>query len=214
MKKYVSTLLLIFAVVILFAQNKTDQTPGQKFTIVDKTPIKIQSLSAINSATLNLKQTFNCSLFEDLVIDGTVVIKKGTPVTATIDAIEPSKTNGRPAKLNILYSINAPDGSKIYCKSENVGYGSNFAKKSGNFFSTASYTTLGLGLAMGIIKGKDENGLSIFIFSAVIGGALGIAGLLTTPFRLIKGGEVKIGTGEIIETLVDRDAIIYMPIRS
>ena len=67
---------------------------------------------------------------------------------------------------------------------------------------------------MGIIKGKDENGLSIFIFSAVIGGALGIAGLLTTPFRLIKGGEVKIGTGEIIETLVDRDAIIYMPIRS
>lgn len=213
MKKYVATLLLIFAVVILFAQNKTDQTPAQKFTIVDKTPIKIQSLSAINSATLNLKQTFNCSLFEDLVIDGTVVIKKGTPVTATIDAIEPSKTNGRPAKLIILYTINTPDGSKIYCKSENVGYGSNFAKKSGNFFSTASYTTLGLGLGMGIIKGKDD-GLYIFIGSAVIGGALGIVGLLTTPFRLIKGGEVKIGTGEVIETLVDRDAIIYIPIKS
>ena len=33
----------------------------------------------------------------------------------------------------------------------------------------------------------------------------GIAGLLTTPLRLIKGGEVRIIEGEIIETTVDRD---------
>jgi hypothetical protein len=33
----------------------------------------------------------------------------------------------------------------------------------------------------------------------------GIAGLLTTPLRLIKGGGVKINAGEIIETVVDRD---------
>jgi hypothetical protein len=33
----------------------------------------------------------------------------------------------------------------------------------------------------------------------------GIVGLLTTPLRLIKGGEVKINAGEIIETKVDRD---------
>jgi hypothetical protein len=38
-----------------------------------------------------------------------------------------------------------------------------------------------------------------------VGGIFGIAGILTTPLRLIKGGEVKINEGEIIETIVDRE---------
>ena len=38
-----------------------------------------------------------------------------------------------------------------------------------------------------------------------MGGIFGIAGLLTTPLRLIKGVEVKINEGEIIETIVDRE---------
>ncbi len=58
---------------------------------------------------------------------------------------------------------------------------------------------------MSIIKGKDEDGLYIFIAGIVVGGMFGIAGLLTTPLRLIKGGEVKINEGEIIETIVDRE---------
>jgi hypothetical protein len=48
-------------------------------------------------------------------------------------------------------------------------------------------------------------GLYVFIAGIVVGGMFGIAGLLTTPLRLIKGGGVKINAGEIIETIVDRD---------
>jgi hypothetical protein len=137
--------------------------------------------------------------------EGKLVLPKGSIALATIDAMEPAKTNGRPAKINILYTIQAPDGTKIYFKSENKGQGSNFAKTSGNIFATASYASIGIGLATGIIKGKDEEGLYIFIAGIVVGGMFGIAGLLTTPLRLIKGGEVKINEGEIIETIVDRE---------
>ena len=196
MKKYVTTLLLLGFLGSLNAQ---------KLTIADKTPIKMQAITNINSAGLHLKDTFSVSLFEDIIIEGKLVFVKGSKAIATIDAIEPAKTNGRAAKLNILYTIQAPDGTKIYCKSENKGQGSNFAKKSGNFFATASYASVGVGLATGIIKGKNEDGLYIFIAGIVVGGMFGIAGLLTTPLRLIKGGEVKINEGEIIETIVDRE---------
>jgi hypothetical protein len=165
----------------------------------------MQAITSINSASLHLKDSFSVSLFEDIMIEGKVVLTKGSIVLATIDAIEPAKTNGRPAKLNILYTIQAPDGTKIYCKSENKGQGTNFAKKSGNIFATLSYASIGIGLATGIIKGKDEEGLYIFIAGIVVGGMFGIAGLLTTPLRLIKGGGVKINAGEIIETTVDRE---------
>ena len=201
MKKYITLLLLLSFINYINAQ---------KITISDKTPIKVQAISNINSANLHLKDTFTVSLFEDIIIDSKLVLTKGSNVLATIDAIEPAKTNGRAAKINILYKILAPDGTKIYCKSENKGQGTNFAKKSGNFFATASYMSIGLGLASGIIKGK-EDGLYMFFAGAVIGGLFGIAGLLTTPLRLIKGGEVKINAGEIIETIVDRDVSFTLP---
>jgi hypothetical protein len=196
MKKIIPILVLFYI---------TNSLSAQKFTIADKTPIKMQAITSINSASLHLKDTFSVSLFEDIIIDGKVVLTKGSIALASIDAMEPAKTNGRPAKINILYTIQAPDGTKIYSKSENKGQSSNFAKTSGNIFATASYASIGIGLATGIIKGKDEEGLYIFIAGIVVGGMFGIAGLLTTPLRLIKGGEVKINEGEIIETTVDRD---------
>jgi hypothetical protein len=193
----------LMPIVVLFCI--TNILSAQKITIADKTPIKMQAITSINSASVHLKDSFSVSLFEDITVEGKVVFTKGTIALATIDAIEPAKTNGRPAKVNILYAIQAPDGTKIYCKSENKGQATNFAKKSGNIFATSSYASIGIGLATGIIKGKDENGLSIFIAGIMVGGMFGIAGLLTTPLRLIKGGEVKINAGEIIETTVDRD---------
>ena len=198
----------IIPILVLFCI--TNSLSAQKFTIANKTPIKMQAITSINSASLHLKDTFSVSLFEDIIIEGKVVLTKGSIALATIDAIEPAKTNGRPAKINVLYTILAPDGTKIYCKSENKGQGTNFAKKSGNFFATASYTSIGIGLASGIIKGKGD-GLYMFFAGAVIGGLFGIAGLLTTPLRLIKGGEVKINAGEIIETTVDRDVSFSLP---
>ena len=56
MKKYVTTLLLLGFLGILNAQ---------KITIADKTPIKMQAITNINSAGLHLKDTFTVSLFED-----------------------------------------------------------------------------------------------------------------------------------------------------
>lgn len=202
--KHKTTYMKKLILVLLLFSIKSSLN-AQKVTIADKTPIKMQAITNINSAGLHLKDTFSVSLFEDIIIEGKLVFTKGSKAIATIDAIEPAKTNGRAAKLNILYTIQAPDGTKIYCKSENKGQGSNFAKKSGNFFATASYASIGVGLATGIIKGKDEDGLYIFIAGIVVGGMFGIAGLLTTPLRLIKGGEVKINEGEIIETIVDRE---------
>jgi len=193
----------IIHILVLFCI--TNSLSAQIFTIANKTPIKMQAITSINSASLHLKDSFSVSLFEDIMIEGKVVLTKGSIALATIDAIEPAKTNGRPAKLNILYTIEAPDGTKIYCKSENKGQGTSFAKKSGNIFATASYVSMGIGLAAGIIKSKDEEGFYIFISGIVVGGMFGIAGLLTTPLRLIKGGGVKINAGEIIETIVDRD---------
>lgn len=103
----------------------------------------MQAITNINSAGLHVKDTFSVNLFEDIIIEGKLVFTKGSKAIATIDAIEPAKTNGRPAKLNILYSIQAPDGTKIYCKSENKGLGSNFAKKSGNFLPPLLMLVLG-----------------------------------------------------------------------
>jgi subtilase family serine protease len=116
---------------------------AQKVTFADKTPIKMQAITNINSASLHIKDTFSVSLFEDIIIEGKLLFTKGSKALATIDAIEPAKTNGRAAKLNILYTIQAPDGTKIYCKSENKGQGSNFAKKSGNFLPQPLMQVLG-----------------------------------------------------------------------
>jgi hypothetical protein len=110
MKKFIILLLLLSFINYINAQ---------KITISDKTPIKVQAISNINSANLHLKDTFTVSLFEDIIIDSKLVLTKGSNVLAIIDAIEPAKTTGRAAKINILYTILAPDGTKIYCKSEN-----------------------------------------------------------------------------------------------
>ena len=52
----------------------TNSLSAQKITIADKTPIKMQAITSINSASLHLKDTFSVSLFEDIIIEGKVVL--------------------------------------------------------------------------------------------------------------------------------------------
>jgi len=72
--------------------------------VPDGTRIAVRTMEALSSATLKDNDAVMFAVVEDVVVDGEVVIKQGTPVRGTIVDAEAKRRMGRAGKLQ--YTVN------------------------------------------------------------------------------------------------------------
>ena len=70
----------------------------------DGTRIAVRTMEPLSSATLQDSQSVTFAVVEDVVVDGEVVIKQGTPVRGTIVDAQAKRRMGRAGKLQ--YTVN------------------------------------------------------------------------------------------------------------
>ena len=74
----------------------------------DGTRIPVRTMEALSSATLKDSDQVTFAVVEDVIVDGEVVIKQGTPVRGTIVDAEAKRRMGRAGKLQ--YTVNETKG--------------------------------------------------------------------------------------------------------
>ena len=119
------TLSLILCTVTTVAPAYAQQTPATnqdaqaiattntKFVLEDGTPIKLVLAQTISSSDASVGQTVAFEVVEDVLVDGIVVVPKGSTAWATVTAAEHKKTMGRGGKLDMnIDKVRLADGSK------------------------------------------------------------------------------------------------------
>lgn len=119
------TLSLILSTAISVSPALAQQTPstaqdaqqsavgGARFVLEDGTPIKLVLGQTISSSDATVGQTVAFEVVEDVLVDGIVVIPKGSTAWATVTAAEHKKTMGRGGKLDMnIDKVRLADGSK------------------------------------------------------------------------------------------------------
>jgi hypothetical protein len=87
--------------------------PAQKFVLEDGTPVKLVLSQNVSSADATVGQTVSFEVVDDVLVDGIVVVPKGSTAWATVTAAEHKKTMGRGGKLDMnIDKVRLADGSK------------------------------------------------------------------------------------------------------
>jgi hypothetical protein len=101
------------------AQQTPQQAPqqgfasGPRFILEDGTPIKLVLSQNVSSADANVGDTVSFEVVEDVLVDGIVVVPKGSIAWATVTAAQHKKTMGRGGKLDMnIDKVRLADGSK------------------------------------------------------------------------------------------------------
>jgi hypothetical protein len=105
------TIILIIALAIpAFATPQT----ATKFVLEDGTPVKLVLGETISSADERVGNLVNFEVVEDVLVNGTVVIPRGSNAWATVTVAEPKKRMGRAGKLDInIDKVRLADGEKV-----------------------------------------------------------------------------------------------------
>jgi hypothetical protein len=93
--------------------TQTSATNNTRFVLEDGTPIKLVLAQTISSSDASVGQTVAFEVVEDVLVDGIVVVPKGSNAWATVTAAEHKKTMGRGGKLDMnIDKVRLADGSK------------------------------------------------------------------------------------------------------
>jgi hypothetical protein len=111
MKTKLLTIILIGVLAIpTFATPQT----ATKFVLEDGTPIKLVLGETISSADERVGNLVNFEVVEDVLVNGIVVIPRGSNAWATVTVAEPKKRMGRGGKLDInIDKVRLADGEKV-----------------------------------------------------------------------------------------------------
>jgi hypothetical protein len=105
MKKFTGALVVLCLTLSLFILPATAQEPiaiqGKTVIIPDGTEISVITTEALSSKTATEGDPINFKVDEDLIIDGVIVIAKGTLVKGEVSEAKSSGHFGRGGKLNI-----------------------------------------------------------------------------------------------------------------
>jgi hypothetical protein len=126
MKRFLSVILsAAIGVTPAFAQQSAPQPqdvqqpsqssapPSQRFVLEDGTPIKLVLSQNVSSSDATVGQTVSFEVVEEVLVEGIVVVPKGSTAWATITAAEHKKTMGRGGKLDMnIDKVRLADGSK------------------------------------------------------------------------------------------------------
>ncbi len=112
---------LLFIVCSLFVFNVAyaqDSLVTKKITIPEGTVLRVKSLSAFDSKSVSEGDMVDFAVFEDLEINGSIVIKEGAIVNAYIESSEKAKGLGKEGSLKVQFNYTkATDGSKVPLRS-------------------------------------------------------------------------------------------------
>jgi hypothetical protein len=97
--------LVIYTVMgVLALQSVVPLRAAAPRRLPDGTRISVRVMEQLSSASLKENDPINFAVVEDVVVDGEVVIKQGTPVRGTIVEAAAKRRMGRAGKL--LYTVN------------------------------------------------------------------------------------------------------------
>jgi hypothetical protein len=115
MKKAISTLtVLCLLTVSSFASLTPIRTDEKKIVIPDGAEISAVTADTISSKTAHEDDPVTFKVDEDLVIDGVVVIAKGTTIKGVVSNAKKSGFFGRGGQLNVrVESTTTVDGQKL-----------------------------------------------------------------------------------------------------
>jgi hypothetical protein len=111
-------LLTILLTVLLANPGFAAQQTVAKFVLEDGTPVKLVLGETISSADERVGNLVNFEVVEDVMVNGTVVIPRGSNAWATVTVAEPKKRMGRGGKLDInIDKVRLADGEKVLLRS-------------------------------------------------------------------------------------------------
>jgi hypothetical protein len=115
MLKKIVTLALVL-VFICTMSNTSFGNPG-KIKLASGTPVMLKLTEEVSSKTKSPNDTVNLEVSQDVVVDGKILIKTGTPATATVVSSEQKGMIGKGGKVQIsLENTKAVDGQRIMLK--------------------------------------------------------------------------------------------------
>lgn len=135
---------------------KPASVPPAPNTLMDGTPVKMRLAETISSASAKTGQSVPFETTEDVVVQGVVVIPKGSAALATVTAAEPKKSMGRGGKLDVnVDSVRLADGEKAQLRAmqDNKG-GGHVGAMTGAMVATAVVFFPAAPLFL-FMKGKD-----------------------------------------------------------
>ncbi|MGC0778621.1 MAG: chitobiase/beta-hexosaminidase C-terminal domain-containing protein [Candidatus Acidiferrum sp.] len=81
--------------------NANLAAPPEKLVVVQGTPVRLAFAADVSSKTASVGDKTPLTLAEDLVVDGVVLAKKGTPASGTIIQVDKTGVAGQPGDLTI-----------------------------------------------------------------------------------------------------------------
>jgi hypothetical protein len=97
-------IILIIVAVITSLSLSAQEVAKKIVTIQEGTVLKVKSLSAFDSKVVNEGDIVDFVVFQDFEIDGKVVIKEGTIVSAFIESVEKAKGLGKAGTLKVQFN--------------------------------------------------------------------------------------------------------------
>ena len=113
-KKFLLLTVCLFISILTFAQDVSKKT----IIIPEGTIVKVKSLSPITSKNSKEGDVVDFAIFQDLEIDGMLVIKEGALVSAFIQSAEKAKGLGKAGEIRIQFNYTkSVNGTKIPLRS-------------------------------------------------------------------------------------------------
>jgi hypothetical protein len=85
-----------------------------KVKLANGTPVVLRLTEEISSKTKSINDLVNFEVARDVIVDGKIVIKSGTPATATISLLEKSGMAGEGGNVQVsLEATKSVDGQRI-----------------------------------------------------------------------------------------------------
>lgn len=91
-----------------------EQSKAATVALARKTIVRLVQLESVSSATAQKGQTVKLALADDVIVKGTVVIRKGTPASGVVTDVRKAIPGKRSGNLSIeVVSLTLPDNSQL-----------------------------------------------------------------------------------------------------
>jgi hypothetical protein len=165
------------------------------------TTLKVALTSPVASDRSKVEDQVRATVSEPVIVDRHVVLPRGTQVVGYITDIERSgRVKGR-ARVAIRFNKLVLDGDEYIFRSEPIHLVADATKGE-------DATKIGIGAGAGAAIGAILDGASGARKGAVLGGAAGTGTVLAT-----RGEEVKLDSGDTLDTRLTRALRVRVPVR-
>lgn len=183
----------------------TNLLPWHSDTVIRELPagttLRIALLQEVSSSGNGAGDVVSGQIAKDVVAGGQVVIPAGSRVSGTVVEAVPLKKIGGKAKLALSFTeVDPPDVEASSIQAAWSAEGKSETKKDAATIAGATAGGALLGRVIGHDKGDEAKGTLI---GAIVGGGAGTAIAAGT-----KGQEVVLGSGEVINVVLDAPASI------